>query len=437
MSTILDRLSHIYPEAVAWRRKLHQNAQPAWLELFATAFAAEKLTGWGYKVLQGKDVLDGSKRSILPTPEQLKAAYEQALAAGAKKEFLDPAQEGLTGVVAVLKGGKPGPTVGFRFDIDCNEVCENSSSDHRPAREGFASKTAGYGHLCGHDSHTAMGLLLARYFSEQQAELCGTVKFIFQPNEENMGGAVAMVDCGVVDDVDYLLGGHVGLNLTKLGQIALNVHSFLAMSRYLVTYEGRSSHAAVRPDQGKNALAGACTAVNQLLAIPRHGLGETRINVGMIRSGKDWTWNVVPDKAVFGVETRGTTNEVNEYMVEQMNRIIEGAAQMYDLKAQVDYIASGLGGANSPELVALTQSVAQELNSVTEIVPELPFNASEDVTVFMDRVQKRGGQALFAVFGTPTAGGHHNPSFDINEQVMLNGAEFLATTHQRITESGR
>ena len=418
-------------EAISWRRSLHRCPQPAWLEFFATAFVAEKLTQWGYEVKQGREIIQEGRQLLLPDARTLEKEYQRALKAGAKPEFLEKAKGGFTGVVATLKGALPGPVVAFRFDIDSNEVTETSDASHLPVKEGFCSENPGYGHMCGHDVHTATGLLLAQYFAGVAATLKGTVKFIFQPNEENLSGAVAMVERGVLDDVDVLLGGHVGILLKKLGQICFNVHSFLAMSRFEVTMTGRPIHAALRPDEGKNALLGACAAVTNLYAIARHGLGASRVNVGTLEAGT--TWNVIPDRAYFRMETRGVTNEISEYMTKKAHEVLKGAAVMYDLGLEIKPAAVALSAANSPELIELGAKVAKGLPSVTEIVPEAAFNASEDVTLMIERVQSQGGKAMFALFGTPIAGGHHNAAFDVDETVIADAAEFLAKMQEAMT----
>jgi aminobenzoyl-glutamate utilization protein A len=417
-------------EAVQWRRQLHRCPQAAWLEYYATGFIAEKLSAWGYTLFLGKDVIDPARLILSPADAQHEEQYRQALQFGVTEKFIAAAKGGLTGVVAVLKGEEPGPTVAFRFDIDANEVNEAGDSGHRPAREGFASQNPGYAHMCGHDAHAAAGLVLARYFSEHRELVKGTIKFIFQPNEENLSGASAMVAAGIVDDVDYLLGGHVGTSLKQLGQIAVNVNNIYPISRFLVTYRGRAAHAAIRPDEGRNALLGACTAVVNLHAIARHGDGASQVNVGTITAGTDW--NVIPDKAVFRLETRGATDDINSYMVARAKEILNGVAVMYGLELEIPPAATACGGINSPALVALGSRVAQTLPSVKQLVPVAGLNGSEDFAVMMDRVQKRGGQAMFILYGTPTGGGHHNAAFDIDETVIINGAKFLAAIYQEI-----
>jgi len=421
-----------FNEAVQWRRDLHKCPQPSWVEFFATGYIAEKLEAWGYELKLGREIIAEDKQLLLPEAAILQREYDRALKAGVKEKYISPAQGGFTGVVGILKGDQPGPTVGFRFDIDSNEGVESNADSHRPAREGFASQNPGYAHMCGHDAHTAMGLLLALHFAENKAKLKGTVKFLFQPNEENLSGAAAMIAKGLLDDVDYLFGGHVGITARKTGQIAFDIHSFLALSRFEVAYAGRATHAGISPHEGKNALLGACAAVTNLYAIARHGEGASRINVGTLEAGT--TWNVIPESANFRLETRGVSDEVNSYMVRKATEVLHGAAQMYDLTLEVKPAATALSGRNSPELIKLGQKVAENLPSVQEIISEIPFNGSEDVTLMMEQVQNRGGKALYVLFGTPIFGGHHNSTFDVDEEVIFNGAEFLARIHEAVTE---
>ncbi|WP_371381302.1 amidohydrolase [Sporomusa aerivorans] len=425
-------IENYYKDAVEWRRQLHKCPQAAWLEYFATGFIAEKLSEWDYTLFLGKDIIDPAKQIMLPGVDKHEQEYQQALKFGIKEKYILAAKGGFTGVVAVLKGGLPGPTVGFRFDIDSNEVCEAGDYEHRPAREGFVSENPGYAHMCGHDAHAAIGLLVARYFSENREIVKGTIKFIFQPNEENLSGAAAMVAAGVVDDVEYLVGGHVGTSLKQLGEIAVNVNNIYPISRFEVAYRGRAAHAAIQPNAGKNALLGACVAVTSLYAIARHGDGASQINVGTMTAGTDW--NVIPDRAAFRLETRGETDSINAYMVARAKEILAGVAAMYDLELDIVPAAAAFGGVNSPELVALGSKVVRSLPSVKRVIPEAGLNGSEDFTVMMRHVQNQGGQAMFVLYGTPTGGGHHNAAFDVDERVIANGAKFLAAFYSEVAK---
>ncbi len=353
-----DSITSHYEEAVQWRRELHRHPQPGWLEFYSTGFVAEKLSKWGYDLRLGKDAVAAGERVLLPDPAILEAEYDRAIQAGIEESLITPAKGGLTGAVGILRGVLPGPTVGFRFDIDSLEITESDDPSHRPAADGFVSRNRGYAHMCGHDAHTAMGLLLALHFAENRDKIRGTVKFLFQPNEENLSGAHAMIENGHVDDLDYLFGAHVGISLNRTGQIGLNVFDWLAMSRFEVTFTGRAAHAAVRPNEGNNALLGACAAAANLYAIARHSAGASRVNVGVMRAGT--TWNIIPDRAYLQMETRGVTNEINDYMVGKAKEVLEGAAKMYGLELEIRPAAATISATNSPELIDLGTRVATE-----------------------------------------------------------------------------
>jgi aminobenzoyl-glutamate utilization protein A len=425
-----DTIAAHYEEAVAWRRQLHRNPQPGWLEFYSTGFVAARLAEWGYDVLLGKDAVARDEQVLLPDTKILETEYRRAIEAGIREDFIAPARGGLTGVVGILRGSTPGPVVGFRFDIDSLEIAESADPSHRPAAEAFVSRNPGYAHMCGHDAHTAMGLLLALHLAENREKIRGVVKFLFQPNEENLGGARAMVAKGLLDDLDYLFAPHVGITLKETGQIGLNVYDWLALSRFEVTFAGRAAHSALRPNEGRNALLGACAAVTNLYAIARHGDGASRVNVGFLQAGT--TWNIIPEKALLRMETRGATNEINEYMSRKAREVLAGAATMYGLDLEIRPVESTVSAVNSPDLIELATRVAKSLPSVKEVVPACPTSGSEDVCLMMQRVQQRGGKAMDVLLGTPIGGGHHSSTFDVDESVIRNGAEFFAAMYDAV-----
>ena len=420
--------------AVSWRRLLHRHAQPGWLEFFATGFIAEKLESWGIEISQGTKILDAEGRLFVPPESVLDREYRRALSAGIDERYLRPARGGLTGVVGVLVGAQPGPHVAFRFDIDALEIQESKEMSNRANREGYASIYPGYSHMCGHDAHIVTGLLLARYLSEHREAIRGRISLIFQPNEEALAGARAMIRRGVTDGVDYLIGGHVAANLWKVGQIGLNVKNILAVVRSKVRMKGVPAHSTGRPDLGKNALLGACTAVTNLHAIARHGEGVGILNVGKIEGGI--SWNVIPDDVTIWLETRAETTEINNYMQRRAQEIIKGAAAMFDLSYTIEKVVESVSCKNSPELVAMGTEAARLVPGIEEVVPEVSVNASEDFALLAEAVGKKGGKTLYAIHGTPVAGGQHSDSFDLDERVILNAARFYAVLYDRLTASG-
>lgn len=432
MEVIYDWADY-YMEAVKWRRQLHRHPQPAWLEFYATGFIAEKLNDWGYELLLGSQIIDPEKRLFVPQAHVMAQEYKKTLEAGIAEEYILPAKDGLTGVVGILRGREAGPTIAFRFDIDALETTESQEPSHRPNREGYASEHLGYAHMCGHDAHAATGLLLAKYFADNIDEIKGTIKLIFQPDEEKLSGANAIAARGIVDDVSYLVGGHVGANLLKVGQISLNVKNMLAITRSEITFTGRATHSTSRPDQGKNALLGACAAVTNLHAIARHGLGVSMVNVGKIQGGT--TWNVIPDTTTFWLETRAVTSEINDYLQEKAHEIVSGAAQMYGVEAAVKQIVHSGAGENSPALIERGTQVARSMPQIIkEVVPEVAINASEDFVALAQAVQKKGGKAIYVIHGTPVGGGQHSNSFEIDEKVILNAALFYSSFYKELVK---
>ena len=200
----------------ARRRDFHKHPEMAWYEMRTSAIIAKTLTELGYDdVLTGKEVCLESARMGVPSEEELQAHAREAIAWGAPEEYLtDEMKEGYTGVIGILHCGE-GPVVALRFDIDCLGMREDATTEHRPYREGFASEHLGWMHACGHDGHTAIGLGLAHTLKQFESGLHGVIKLIFQPAEEGTRGARAMVDAGVVDDVDYFTAVHIGTGVRQ------------------------------------------------------------------------------------------------------------------------------------------------------------------------------------------------------------------------------
>ena len=208
-SEIQSEIDAMQPELVRIRRDLHRHPETGWLEMRTTAILAKELRALGYEIYTGRAVCKEGARLGLPDAQVLAAHAEQALAQGAPEDELTAdVRAGYTGVIAILRCGE-GPTVAMRFDIDALPMTECPQDAHRPTREGFASVNPGMMHACGHDGHAAIGLGVARILMAHRDVLHGTVKLIFQPAEEGVRGAHAIVENGWLDDADALLASHV------------------------------------------------------------------------------------------------------------------------------------------------------------------------------------------------------------------------------------
>ena len=327
---------------------------------------------------------------------------------------------GKTGIVATMKTEQPGKTVAFRFDMDCNDVEEEKEETHRPSKEGFVSQHKRAMHACGHDGHVTIGLAAAKLLAANKARLSGTIKLIFQPAEEGVRGAYAMVNAGVVDDVDYLFGGHIGFKATTDNCLVTLTDGFLATTKLDAFFTGVSAHAGAAPEQGKNALLAAAQAAISLNTISRHSKGSSRINVGVLNAGTGR--NVVPDVASIKLETRGATTEIDEYMVTEAKRIINACAAMYDVDVKIVMAGAAPACFADKELGHEVAELIEEKCHYDEVLEYVDMGGSEDCGYFMERVQQRGGRALYMMYGTQIAAGHHNSHFDFNEDCMWKAA---------------
>jgi len=358
----------------------------------------------------------------LPSPEVLDERWRRAVEQGGDPHYLETVRGGFTGVVGVLRNGE-GPTVGLRFDMDALDLAESQEPDHRPACEGFASVNPEASHACGHDAHAAAGLGVAEVLMRLKDRWRGTVKLVFQPAEEGVRGAKAMVGAGVVDDVDFMLGHHV-YSGRELGEIDPGRGGYLATTKFDALLTGAPAHAGGRPNQGKNALLAAATAVLNLHAIPRHREGATRINVGRLEAGTGR--NVVPAQAHLVIETRGATTELNDYVYAYAQRILEAAAAMHDCTLEIRAMGGAQSASSDPELAARVERIARELGGFTFSEPE-PSGGSEDYTYMMTRVQERGGLATNIGLGADLGGfGHHTAEFDVDERALAKAVELLS-----------
>jgi aminobenzoyl-glutamate utilization protein A len=418
---IIIKVDEIEDRIIEYRRDFHKYAEVGWTEYRTSSIIADKLEDLGYEVLVGSDVVKKEDRMGLPTDEELKKHWKRALAQGGVEKYLNKMKYGLTGVVGILKNGN-GPTRAFRFDMDALPIHESTEADHFPAEKGFNSVNDGVMHACGHDAHSAVGLGVAEVLASNKEKINGTVKLIFQPAEEGVRGAKSIVNKGILDDVDEVIGHHVmGFNV---GQISSGLSDYKATKKFDVTITGKPAHAGGNPQDGNNALLAASTAILNLYSISRHKDGETRINVGMLNAGTGR--NIIPDKAVLVAETRGSTSEISQYMYEKAEKIIEHSCAMYDCLYDIKAMGEALSGKSDEEMMKLVEKEALEIGGY-ELVNEHKSGGSEDFTYMMTKVQENGGKAVNIGVGADKIGeGAHSHNFDINEKALRKAVVLLS-----------
>lgn len=416
----MNDLSTYSQEAVAIRRTLHRRPEEGWTEFETMWQVVPRLEKLGYHVDCGRAVID-PEHALGRNEKLIAEAQKRALAHGVPQSFLDRLQ-GYTGAVATLDTGRPGPTTGFRFDMDCVLVTESKEACHLPTAEGFASERPGLMHACGHDGHTASGLALAHWVADHKDELCGKIKLVFQPAEEGTRGGAAMAAAGVVDDVDYFFGAHVGVFCTT-GEVGIIRSGFLATTKIDISFEGIPAHSGANPEKGRSALSAAAACTLMLEGIPRHSGGATRVAVGTMNAGEGR--NVTPAHAVMQIEVRGQTAEVNDWMVSRVDSIVKGAAEAYEVKGSWVKRGEATTIVSDPEAVDLIEKAAKENGQ--KVVFFDKAGGSEDCSFLIRRAQAHGAKASFFLWGCKQ-NGHHRPDFDIQDTVNLPHAIEVLTT---------
>ena len=377
-------------ELQAWRHDFHRHPETAYQEHRTSARVVELLKSWGLEVHTG-------------------------LAE--------------TGVVAVLKGLRgDGPSIGLRADMDALHVQELNQCEHKSVNEGRM-------HACGHDGHTTM-LLGAAQALASAPDFAGTVHFIFQPAEENEGGARAMIEGGLFErfpmEAVYSMHNWPGL---PAGTAA--VHSEAVMAAFDIfdlTLTGKGCHAAM-PHLGKDALLAACQLVSHLPALIAREqevhkpavLSVTSFNAGD-------TYNVMPEV----IKLRGT---VRCFDMEQRARIeqrfrdaIAATCTLHGLEAHLDYRVSYPATINNPVHAEVCAQVLQQVLGADKVRRDLkPSMASED---FSFMAQACPGVYIWLGNGEDSAS-LHNPKYDFNDQVLPMGVRYFVELVYALLRDGK
>ena len=413
---------------IRYRRDFHTYPESGWLEFRTCSLIAQRLESMGWQIKYGLDVIDIDSVMGRPNENIISENIKRAVNQGGIQEIITKFH-GYTGLLAELDTKKPGPVIALRFDMDCVEVQESNSESHRPFHEKFSSVNPGWTHACGHDAHMSIGLGVAEALMNDRDKLCGRIKLIFQPGEEGCRGAYAMMKKGIVDDVDYFLAMHIGMNVPS-GVFGINSEGYLATTKIDVEFTGIPAHAAASPQEGKNALLASCIAALGLHSIAPHSDGSMRINVGTLNAGTGR--NVIADKSIMKVETRGETKEIADYVYSRAVEVIEGAAKMYGVDVKVTKAGEGTAAKGSEDFAELTGEIVRDTEIFDVVEDVIHVGGSEDATWFMRRVQEHGGKALYLGLGSEIKAPHHNGKFDIDESVMIKGVKALVTITERL-----
>lgn len=407
----------IEEELIRLRRHFHKYAEPAWMEFLTTVKIIEELKNYNLEIYYGKEIYF-NKRMGLPEKSILES-YKNSISISnieKKEEILDS----YTGLIAVLDTKKIGPNIGFRFDIDANELCESNSLGHLPNILNFSSKNSFAMHACGHDAHMSIGIELAKILASNIKKLKGKIIFIFQPAEEGVRGAYSLMNNPIIDKLDYLAGMHIGMDV-KSGEIGVGSHGFLATKKIDIIFKGKASHAGASPEKGHNALLAASSAVLNFNSLAQHSMGEARINVGKLNAGSGR--NIIANKAKIEMEIRGENDHIISYLYDGVNRIVEGSAISYDCSYEIEIKGQ------APSLISYDEEFIKNLRNYYKEksykLVDANLKGSEDIAYLLNEVRKAGGKTVHFILGSNLKDSHHSEEFDINEKDMLRGVDLM------------
>lgn len=387
MSQYLGRAKELMEELVANRRHIHQNPEVFDNLPNTAAYVKEKLTQMGY------------------APKDL-----------AKN-----------GVIATVGGKNGGKTILLRADMDALPMQEESGLP-------FASQN-GFGHTCGHDLHTAMLLGAAKLLKEQEAELCGTVLLMFQPDEEGLTGAQAMVDAGVLTGVDAAMAFHVFPGPLAAGAVMYGFGPIQASSdRFRITVTGKGGHGAMPHTtiDPINAAAHIYLALQEIIAREVDANDQLVMTVGSFNAGD--APNIIPERAILEGSIRAYNKDTRIMAKSRLEEIATATAALFRCQCEVTFIGGCPANSNDESLTKeLLEYIKEDAVSVNTMPKAM---GSEDFAILSDKVP--GAYFGIGAGGEDpkySAGGPHSPKVCFNEDVLPYGAAIFANSATKWLEN--
>lgn len=328
---------------------------------------------------------------------------------------------GRTGVVGILEGKYEGPTALLRFDMDALPIQEETGAE-------YASVQPGVMHACGHDGHTAIGLTVARILSQQRERLHGRVKFVFQPAEEGLGGAQAMLEDGVLENPhpDFSLALHLW-NEKPVGWVAVVPGPFMAGSDIVeITLRGKGGHGAL-PHQTRDPIVAAAQLVLALQTIISRNISPLEVavlSVTQIHGGE--AHNVIPESVHLRGTLRTFTQPIRDLVLSRVTRITEELARAMECEGEVKVTDLTPPVINDEAMAKWVAQVARDLIPEVNVDTTYRTMVSEDMALMMAQVP---GCYFMIGSANPERGlvyGHHHPRFDFDERALIYGVALMS-----------
>ena len=382
----IERAAELEENIIAWRRDFHQHPELGFQEFRTAGVVAKELTAMGLEVMTGV---------------------------------------GKTGVVGILGEGER--VIGIRADMDALPILEANAV-------GYASQNAGVMHACGHDSHTAILLGVARMLTEMPNRPPGQIRFFFQPCEETedvegKSGAKRMVEEGVLEGVDHVIALHVDSEL-EAGKIDIKAgFTTAAADNFFGTIIGRATHGA-HPDTGVDAIFIAAQVINAIQGVVARRIDPIQpavVTIGRLHGGT--AENIIADEVTMSGTIRsydGATRERLWTEVENAFAVARAFGGDYKFVLKKGCLSSY----NDPTITEIVRETAIELFGADRVVQQSPSMGGEDFSYMLQRAP--GMMFMLGAKLDDTNRPHHNPHFDLAEGVFKDGAALLAETALRL-----
>lgn len=373
-------LKSIYPDMIQWRRYLHRHPELSFQEKETSRWIAERLQEIGCEVETGI---------------------------------------GGYGLIARIRGDRPGPVVALRADIDALPIQDEKTCD-------YTSSVPGVMHACGHDAHTASMLGIAQYYCSQRENLSGERRLLFQPAEEvTPGGALGMIQSGALEGVDVIFGVHLWTPL-PYGIVSSKEGAFMAAPDEIsIEIAGQGGHGGLPHDTVDSIYIGSALvqAMQSIVSRNVNPLEPAVVSIGSFQAGT--IGNVIAERCQL-LGTVRTFNEATRDMIrERLETLVSQTAAMHRARAKLDYRLGYPPVVNDEAEARRFFQVAEEQFGKAAVQVSEPIMVGEDFSYYL---REKPGCFMFVGAGNEACGAvypHHHPKFDVDERAMLISAQLM------------
>jgi amidohydrolase len=397
MTDFIEHAKKLFPYTQSLRRNFHMHPELGFREIRTGGIVAKELESLGIEVTKGV---------------------------------------GKTGVVGLLEGTKPGPTLMLRFDMDALPIVEETGAE-------YASQNNGVMHACGHDGHTAIGLTVAKILNSHRDQLAGTIKFCFQPSEEGtngeeIGGAEMMMRDGLLEGpkVDMALALHLW-NEQPLGWLGIGGGPMMAgADLFDVKITGKGGHGAV-PNRTIDPIVAATQIITALQTIVSRNvspLDMAVVSVTTLHSGT--AFNVIPQEATLGGTIRTFDRGVRQKVLERFEQIVHGTAEALGCQAEITIKRITPALVNDMSISEKVQETSRRIFPDADLrTDDYLTMGAEDAAFLLEKVN-----GCFFFVGSANKErhldyGHHHPKFDFDEAALIQGSALMAAAAMDILNS--